>query len=72
MLEAAGVSALVVAAGPMGTEMAHDRSRPGGRGDLTFEPVQQNVADRRPQRPFPRPSVVGTCFPSAAACRQWP
>jgi secreted PhoX family phosphatase len=49
MLKAAGVSALVVAAGPVGTAAATDRSRngrpSGSRGALTFEPVQQNESD---------------------------
>lgn len=50
MLKAAGVGALVVAAGPVGTAAASDRrggsGRPSGsRGDLTFQPVEQNLED---------------------------
>src|ERR671912_1004552 len=50
LLKAAGASALVVAAGPMGTAAASDRrGGPGGpagsRGDLTFQPVGQNLED---------------------------
>jgi uncharacterized protein len=49
MLKAAGVSALVVAAGPVGTAAAGERSgrRPSsGSGQaLTFEPVAQNQLD---------------------------
>ncbi|TFV67432.1 PhoX family phosphatase [Blastococcus sp. CT_GayMR20] len=50
MLKAAGVSALVVAVGPVGTAAATDRrggsGRPSGsRGDLTFRPVPQNLDD---------------------------
>jgi secreted PhoX family phosphatase len=49
MLKAAGASALVVVAGPAATAAAGDRhgaGRPSGaRGDLTFQPVEQNLLD---------------------------
>ena len=49
VLKAAGVSALVVAAGPALPAAAHDRPRRGGAAGtdapLTFEPVEQNQLD---------------------------
>ena len=49
VLKGAGMSALVVAAGPALTAVACERSRPGGGGaadgELTFRPVAQNVLD---------------------------
>ena len=49
VLKAAGVSALVVAAGPALPAAAHDRPRSGGSGrpdaPLTFQPVAQNQQD---------------------------
>jgi secreted PhoX family phosphatase len=50
MLKAAGVGALVVAAGPVGTAAATDRPgrgtpSPGASGALTFAPVAQNQLD---------------------------
>src|SRR5688572_31018687 len=50
ILKAAGVSALVVAAGPVGAAAASDRRGAPGRptgsgGTLTFEPVPQNLED---------------------------
>jgi hypothetical protein len=47
MLKAAGVGALVVAAGPALPAAAHDRSTRGGGSDgaLTFQPVEPNFLD---------------------------
>ncbi|TFV52530.1 PhoX family phosphatase [Blastococcus sp. TF02A-35] len=52
MLKAAGIGALVVAAGPALPAAAHDQKGPGGgrgnggsRGALTFQPVAQNLED---------------------------
>ena len=49
MLKAAGVSALVVAAGPVGAAAAKERApegrSSGSRGALTFEPVEPNLLD---------------------------
>ncbi|SOE01340.1 PhoX family protein [Blastococcus haudaquaticus] len=63
LLKAAGVSALVVAAGPVGVAAASDRrggpGRPSGsRGDLTFQPVEQNLQDELIVPPGYRYSVV--------------
>ena len=63
MLKAAGVGALVVAAGPLTPAVADDRRRSGrpGSGDggaLTFEPVAQNQLDELVTAAGYRSSVV--------------
>ncbi len=46
LLKAAGISALVVSAGPMRTAAATGATgAPGGDGALTFQPVEQNFLD---------------------------